>query len=91
MEMSDKLRLLYNAARDNRELTHAYIDYCNTHITGETVGDFEIRVERFRPARRERVFDVRNIPMNVFLDRVAEWLVTGEVDVSDSPADPLEW
>lgn len=89
--VNDKLRLLYEAARTNREVAYSYIDYCNTHITGEAVSPYQVRIERFHPVRRDRLFDVRNITLNAFLDRVAEWLVTGEVNSPDGPSDPLEW
>lgn len=91
MVVNEKLKLLYESARADRGLAYSYIDYCNTHITGEVQSAYRVRIQRFRPARRDRVFDVRNITLNAFLDRVAEWLVTGEVDAPDGPSDPLEW
>lgn len=90
--MNDRLHGLYESARAGRYERYTYIDYCNTRISGCVAGQFAIELTRYGGGGEESVcFDVRNLPPNAFQDRVAIWLVTGEVRRSDGPSDPLEW
>lgn len=90
--MNERLQDLYEAAKDGEVKRYGYIDYCNTRISGCVAGKFAIELTRYTGGGEEAVcFDVRNLPPGVFQDRVATWLVTGEVENPDGPADPLEW
>lgn len=88
--MNEKLKSLYESARDDEERNFAYILYCNTPIRGRTEGGYQVEIEKHR-SELNRSFDVRNTTLDVFLDRVAEWLVTEEIGNEDGPTDPLEW
>jgi len=91
--MKERLISVYDAARDDGgERMWPYIDYANTRISATVADEYVVKVTRrdCRPAKSER-FDVRNVTTNVFLDRVARWLVTGEKSASDGSSDPLEW
>jgi hypothetical protein len=88
--VNEKLSDLYEKARGGKSIQYQYIEYCNTRITGTVSGECIISLSQYR-RDATRDFDVRNIPVNVFQDRVAEWIVTGEVDCSGSAVDPLEW
>lgn len=90
--VKERLLRLYQAARDGEREYCGYIDYCNTPINGRTSGDYMVTVSRFdRRYPEYQEFDVRNITEDAFLDRVATWLVTGEVTETGGPSDPLEW
>lgn len=91
--MKERLVSVYDAARDDDgQRMCPYIDYANTRISAVVSDEYVVKVTHrdVRPAE-SATFDVRNVSCNVFLDRVARWLVTGEKSASDGSSDPLEW
>lgn len=90
--MNDRLNELYEAARDGEFERYSYMDYCNSRISGQVAGENAIELTQYIGGGEETVcFDIQNLPPDVFQDRVAVWLVTGEVKWSDRAKDPLEW
>lgn len=89
--MKRRLAEVYEAAKDGGREGYPYIDYCNTPISAQVAGEYAVEVTKYEGGGETAVFDVRNITPNAFLDRVAYWVVTGEMQQSESPTDPLEW
>jgi len=91
--MKERLISIYDGARgEGGQQVWPFIDYCNTPISARAVDRYVVRVTRYdRPVEEEQHFDVRNVSTNVFLDRVARWLVADKEPPSDGSSDPLDW
>lgn len=91
--MKDGLVSVYNWTRgDGGEERSRYSDYCNTPISVEALGNYRIGVTRYDGQESQtEIFDVRNTSVDVYLDKVALWLVTGKKSDSSASSDPLDW